>query len=271
MDSSVSPTHGEQEMSVWNGHYQCTCYHPLFVFNQFGDLERCALRAGNVHSADGWEGVLKPVILRYRGVWRIYFRADAAFAMPGVYEYLEAEHIKYAIRLPANQVLQGRIGYLLKRPVGRPPNEVRRFHANFTYQAASWSKPRRVIAKVEWHPGELYPRVGFIVTNMSRPAERVVAFYNKRGTAEQWIKEGKGAGARHAPDGEPRRRLSHHRSQRRHLARHPAAAIHQLPEGLRQPRAHRARQPAVDRRGLFGRHRYRHLVRLRHVFPGMPA
>jgi hypothetical protein len=38
MDSSVSPTHGEQEMSVWNGHYQCTCYHPLFVFNQFGDL-----------------------------------------------------------------------------------------------------------------------------------------------------------------------------------------------------------------------------------------
>jgi hypothetical protein len=55
MDSSVSPTHGEQENSVWNGHYDCTCYHPLFVFNQFGDLERCALRPGNVHSADGWE------------------------------------------------------------------------------------------------------------------------------------------------------------------------------------------------------------------------
>ena len=76
---------------------------------------------------------------------------------------------------------------------GGPPNEVRRYYANFTYQAGSWTKPRRVIAKVEWHPGELYPRVGFIVTNMSRPAERVVAFYNKRGTAEQWIKEGKGA------------------------------------------------------------------------------
>ena len=73
-------------------------------------------------------------------------------------------------------------------PVGRPPNEVRRFYANFTHQAASWTRPRRVIAKVEWHPGELYPRVGFIVTNMSRPAERVVAFYNKRGTCEQWIK-----------------------------------------------------------------------------------
>jgi hypothetical protein len=70
---------------------------------------------------------------------------------------------------------------------------VRRFYANFSYQAGSWTKSRRVIAKVEWHPGELYPRVGFIVTNLSRPAERVVAFYNKRGTCEQWIKEGKGA------------------------------------------------------------------------------
>jgi Transposase DDE domain group 1 len=194
MDSSVSPTHGEQENSVWNGHYACTCYHPLFVFNQFGDLERCSLRPGNVHSADGWDGVLKPVVARYQGnVSRIYFRADAGFANPEVYEYLEAEGIKYAIRLPANSVLQGRIGYLLTRPVGRPPNEVRCYYANFTYQAGSWSKPRRVIAKVEWHPGELYPRVGFIVTNMSRLAERVVAFYNKRGTCEQWIKEGKGA------------------------------------------------------------------------------
>jgi DDE family transposase len=83
MDSSVSPTHGEQEMSVWNGHYQCTCYHPLFVFNQFGDLERCALRPGNVHSADGWEVVLKPVVERYQGkISRIYFRADAASRCP---------------------------------------------------------------------------------------------------------------------------------------------------------------------------------------------
>jgi hypothetical protein len=194
MDSIVSPTYGEQENSAWNGHYACTCYHPLFVFNQFGDLERCALHPGNVHSAEGWSDVLKPVVVRYQGkVLRIYFRADAAFAMPRVYEYLEAERIKYAIRIPTNRVLQDRIGYLLKRPVGRPPNDVRRYYANFSYQAGSWTKPRRVIAKVEWHPGELVPRVGFIVTNMSRPAERVVAFYNKRGTCEQWIKEGKAA------------------------------------------------------------------------------
>jgi DDE family transposase len=83
MDSSVSPTHGEQEMSVSNGHYACTCYHPLFVFNQFGDLERSELRPGNVYSANGWDGVLKPVVARYQGkVSRIFFRADAAFANP---------------------------------------------------------------------------------------------------------------------------------------------------------------------------------------------
>src|SRR5215212_5645359 len=66
MDSSVSPTHGEQEGTAYNGHFGCTCYHPLFVFNQFGDLERCALRPGNVHSAEDWRSVLEPVIARYR-------------------------------------------------------------------------------------------------------------------------------------------------------------------------------------------------------------
>jgi hypothetical protein len=194
LDSSVSPTHGEQEGTAYNGHFGCTCYHPLFLFNQFGDLERCSLRPGNVHSAEGWREVLEPVVERYRErTLRRYFRGDAAFALPDLYEFLEAENYKYVIRLKANKVLQDRIGHLLTRPVGRPPNHVRRYYANFSYQAKSWARKRRVVAKVEWHPGELYPRVGFIVTNLSRPAKRVVAFYNHRGTAEQYIKEGKHA------------------------------------------------------------------------------
>jgi Transposase DDE domain group 1 len=194
MDSSESPTYGEQEGSAYNGHFGCTCYHPVFVFNQLGDVERCALRPGNVHSADGWRVVLEPVIARYRDtVKRLYFRGDAAFANPEIYEFLEAEGMGYAIRLPANSILQSKIGYLLKRPVGRPPHELRRYFASLSYQAQSRRKPRRVVAKVEWHPGELYPRVGFIVTNLARPAERVVVFYNQRGTCEQWIKEGKSA------------------------------------------------------------------------------
>ncbi len=194
MDSSVSETYGAQEGTAYNGHFACMCYHPLFVFNQFGDLERCSLRPGNVHSADGWREVLEPVVARYRNKMRSrFFRGDAGYANPDIYEFLEAEGYKYTIRLPANSVLQESISWLLKRPVGRPPHEVRRYYASFSYQAGSWTKPRRVVAKVEWHSGELYPRVGFIVTNMTQPAERVVAFYNHPGTAEQWIKEGKNA------------------------------------------------------------------------------
>ena len=169
MDSSVSPTHGAREGSTYNGHFGCTCYHPLFLFNQFGDLERCALRPGNVHSADGWRKVLEPVVARYRERdLRRYFRGDAAFASPDIYGFPEDEGFLYAIRLPKNQVLPESICHLLTRPVGRPPNHVRRYYAGFSYRAKSRDKARRVVAKVEWRPSELFPRVGFIVTNLSR-------------------------------------------------------------------------------------------------------
>jgi hypothetical protein len=90
-------------------------------------------------------------------VKHLYFRGDAAFANPEMYEVPEAEQIAYTIRLPANDVLQRRIGYLLRRPVGRPPHEARRYYASFSYQAQSWSKPRRVVAKVEWQSGRAVP------------------------------------------------------------------------------------------------------------------
>ena len=198
MDSSESPVHGDQEGAAWNGHFQSKCLHPLFVFNQFGDLERCSLRPGNVHSADGWEDVLRPVLARYSAsarpsIKRRRFRADAAFAIPALFELLEAEGWDYAIRIKGNPKLHDRIDWLTKRGPGRPPNHVVRHYTSFHYRAKSWSKPRRVVAKVEFHPGELFPRVGFIVTNRSLPNERVLAFYNGRGTAEQHIKEGKHA------------------------------------------------------------------------------
>lgn len=194
MDSSVSETYGEQEGSAYNGHFGCTCYHPLFCFNQFGDVEGALLREGNVHSAKDWRTVLDPVVARYRGQSRAcFFRADAAFANPDLYEYVEEEGFGYAIRLPANDLLLKEIAPLLARPVGRPSNAPLVRHADFLYRAKSWDRARRVIAKVEWHRGELFPRIGFIVTNLSRSAKKVVRFYNQRGTAEQWIKEGKNA------------------------------------------------------------------------------
>jgi hypothetical protein len=151
------------------------------------------LRHGNVHSADGWRDVLDPVIARYaeRDLLR-FFRADAAYASPAIYVRLEEAGYFYAIRLPANAVLREKIAHRLTRPVGRPSlTKVKRFFENFHYQAQSWEHERRVIVKIEWHPGELFPRVGFIVTNLPMEPEEITRFYNQRGTAEQHIKEGK--------------------------------------------------------------------------------
>ena len=192
MDSSVSPTYGNQEGTAYNGYFQCTCYHPLFCFNQYGDLERALLRNGNVHSADDWRSLLEPIVNRYRGYNILrFFRGDAAFADPKMYRYLETDGYFYTIRLKDNQILHKKIEHMLTRPVGRPPKKPIVLYHSFWYQAASWNIARRVVAKIEWHAGELFPRVGFIVTNLRWKSSNVVRFYNKRGTAEQWIKEGK--------------------------------------------------------------------------------
>jgi hypothetical protein len=97
------------------------------------------------------------------------------------------------IRLKANAVLERNIAHLLTRPVGRPAKTPKVFYHSCRYQAKSWDRARRVMAKIEWHVGELFPRVGFVVTNLRRSPRRVNKFYNGRGTAEQWIKEGKNA------------------------------------------------------------------------------
>jgi len=194
MDSSVSETYGEQEGSAYNGHFKCLCYHPLFLFNQFGDLEYAMLRRGNKASTKYWRRALLPVIDRYRR-YDIpkSFRGDAAFANPALYRLLEKEGYGYAIRIKSNAVLDREIEHLLTRPVGRPSHKPKVFYHSFPYQAKSWQRARRVVAKIEWHAGELFPRVGFIVTNLSKQSKNVVKFYNGRGTAEQWIKEGKNA------------------------------------------------------------------------------
>ena len=152
------------------------------------------LRPGNVHSAEDWKELLLPEIERQQAAGKqVTFRGDAAFAKPEIYEFSEERGVQYAIRIPANKSLELAIEDILFRPPGRPGRKPLVRYKSFRYQARSWSKPRRIVAKVEHHLGELFPRVGFIVTNMSLPSRSVVRFYNKRGTAEQWIKEGKQA------------------------------------------------------------------------------
>ena len=194
MDSSESPVHGQQEGSAYNGHFESVCYHSLFLFNDHGDCLAAKLRSGHVHSADDWDEVLVPEIERQQAQGhRVAFRADAAFAKPEIYETLESRGVQYAIRIPANKSLELAIEDVLFRSPGRPSRTPLVRYKSFHYQADSWTTARRVVAKVEHHAGELFPRVGFIVTNLPLPNRAAVRFYNTRGTAEQWIKEGKPA------------------------------------------------------------------------------
>jgi len=194
MDSTESPVHGQQQGSAYNGHFESVCYHPLLVFNQHGDCLAAKLRPGNVSSAEDWDELLLPEIDRQQAEGkRVTFRADAAFAKPEIYEALERRGVDYVIRIPAHKNLELEIEDILFRPPGRPSAKPLVRYKSFHYQAENWSKPRRSVAKVEHHQGELFPRVGFIVTSRALPSRSLVRFYNKRGTAEQWIKEGKQA------------------------------------------------------------------------------
>ena len=184
MDSTESPVHGRQEGSAYNGHFESVCYHPLLLFNQHGDCLAAKLRAGNASSVEDWDELLLPEIERQQaGGKHVTFRADAAFAKPEIYEALEQRDVDYVIRIPANKNLELEIEDILFRPPGRPSAKPLVRYKSFRYQAESWSKPRRIVAKVEHHLGELFPRVGFIVTTMTLPSRSVVRFYNNRGTA----------------------------------------------------------------------------------------
>ena len=170
----------------------------ILLFNRDGGCLAAKLRPGNVHSADGREELLLPEIEWQQNqgkqvVFRAGPRGRPALAKPEIYEALEERGVKYAIRLPANDSLKRDIAELLTRPVGRPSHKPVVRYKGFLYQAESWTKPRRVVAKVEFRAGELFPRVGFIVTNLETDSRAVVRFYNKRGTAEQWIMQGKQA------------------------------------------------------------------------------
>src|SRR4051812_12575802 len=166
MDSSESPTFGQQEGSAWNGHFGCTCYHPLFVFNQLvrrpralhaparqgPQRRRLALGAG---AGDRPLPRARPRALlpRRRGVRQ----ARAVRAARG-----RGDRLRHPVASQCGPAGADRAPADPTR--GPPAEEPQVSHASFSYQAESWSKPRRVVAKVEWHQGELYPRVGFVVT-----------------------------------------------------------------------------------------------------------
>jgi Transposase DDE domain group 1 len=194
MDSTEIPVYGQQEHSAYNGHVESPCDHPLLLCYRQGDCLAAKRRPGNVHRAEDWDERLRPEVARQqtRGQ-EVAFRADAAFAKPEIDEALEARGVTYAIRLPADANLERDMAERLPRPVGRPSHNPVVWDKCVRAQAASWNTARRVVAKVAQHQGELFPRVGFIVTHLILPGRAVVRCDHTRGTAEPWIKAGQQA------------------------------------------------------------------------------
>ena len=193
LDSSEDPAHGRQEGVNYNGHYRKNCYHPLFCFTSSGICLAGKLREGNVHSAHGALEMLSPIVERYRKHFKqFWLRGDAAFAKPELYAYCEAKRMTYFIRLKSNNTLKKLIEPHLERPTGNLlKSGIQEKFIDLSYQAGSWEKPRRVVCRIAWHESELFPQIGFVVTNSRISVEKVIKLYHHRAEIENRIKEGK--------------------------------------------------------------------------------
>jgi hypothetical protein len=195
MDGTDDPTHGRQQLSFFHGYYEEHMYHPLLVFDGRDGFPLAAvLRPGNTHSSHGALAVLKRLIKKlkqaYPGVL-ILFRADAGFAVPALYSYLEDQpETRYVIGFITNNRLLAKTAPLLLKAQRQyqETGEKQRLFTSFSYQAESWTQPRRIIAKVEYT--HLGANQRFVVTNLSRNPQFVYDdIYVLRGDVENRIKE----------------------------------------------------------------------------------
>jgi len=195
MDGTDDPTHGRQQLSFFHGYYEEYMYHPLLVFDGRDGFPLAAvLRPGNTHSSRGALAVLKRLIQKLRQAYPkalILFRADAGFAVPALYSYLEGQpETRYVIGFITNNRLLAETAPLLSKAQRQyqETGEKQRLFTSFSYQAESWDKPRRIIAKVEYT--HLGANQRFVVTNLSRNPQFVYDdIYVLRGDVENRIKE----------------------------------------------------------------------------------
>jgi hypothetical protein len=194
IDSTDDPTHGQQELAFYHGYYRSHILHPLLIFDgETGDLVCSLLRPGNKGAA----GHIVPVLRRVVGAIRkqlgasvpIEVRADSGFATPALYELCEAEELSYEIGIGRNPRLERAVEPVLERTLDQFQHSgvKQREFDEFPYQAASWDRSRRVVAKVEVN--QLGSNRRFVVTNREDlTPERLYDHYTDRGGSENYIK-----------------------------------------------------------------------------------
>ena len=194
MDSTDDPTHGNQQLSFFHGYYEQHMYHPLLIFDGLDGFPLAAiLRPGNAHASKAAVSILKRLIKKLKKAYPragILLRADAGFAIPALYRFLEKQGISYVIGLITNNRLREKVAGLTvqARQAFEQTGQKQRSFTSFRYKADSWKRSRRAIAKVEWLPKG--PNQRFVITNLSANAQTIYDdIYVMRGEAENRIKE----------------------------------------------------------------------------------
>jgi len=194
IDSSEDPTHGQQELAFFNGHYDSWMYHPLFIFEGgSGVLLASRLRPGNVGGVRQLLDILRPTVRRLRARFpkrEVAIRADGDFAKEPLLAYAEYAGCAYVIGMPRNPKLEAIVEPLRHKAEAQWKQsgaQPVRFYTSFSYQTRSWSRSRRIVAKVEYTaPGK---NLRFVVTNRLGRAKQIFDWYEQRGQAENFIKD----------------------------------------------------------------------------------
>ena len=198
LDSTLLDTYGNQEGKAFNYHYQNVGYHPLLCYDSITkDLIGVALREGSKYCSNEAAEFLKPIFKEYADSYpdiSCMLRGDSGFASPEIYDLCEDYGVSYVIRLKENSVLRQQAEYTLqalKTAVDFNSLEYACTYGEFDYQAGSWKHPRRVVFKIEKPKGQMIYMYTFVVTSMESEAQQLINAYCKRGTMENFIKEGK--------------------------------------------------------------------------------
>jgi hypothetical protein len=203
LDPTDDPTHGAQQLTFFNGHYDTWCYLPVAGFLTFNEeveqyLFAYVLRPGNATASVGAIGILSRLLPRLRAAFpgaRLRVRLDGGYASAEIFAFLEREHLEYVVAMAKNKVLERRAARLMgtARRLSRQSQSSAHVYGECRYAAGTWPERRRVIIKAEVvrHPGrdpKNNPR--FVVTNLkASPRHLYEAIYCARGDVENRIKE----------------------------------------------------------------------------------
>jgi hypothetical protein len=203
LDPTDDPTHGAQQLALFNAHYDSWCYLPVAGFIRFDEepeqyLFTCVLRPGNATAQRGAIGILKRILARLRAAFpraRLRVRLDGGYAYPEMFDFLEAQRLEYVIAMAGNAVLDRLAEPWMQRArrLSARSEHTEHVYAECRYAAKTWALKRRVIIKAEvvrTQDREPRDNARYVVTNLKAGPKHVYEnIYCQRGEIENRIKE----------------------------------------------------------------------------------